>query len=227
MSFPVTATWVDLSCRAVEPVRPVYRSRDGALTAGRPGTVECPLGWVKRMRDAPTLHLAEIAAMPGPLHERAQALLHELVRHVPFDASWIALAEPLGAGYTSLASTSLDQRTVQYLSGPKMAHDIEVTGANRANPPLSPSDLPYPADKLPTWAECLIRAGYHEALAVGLFAPGSRHVGFLALLSARTQPPTQTMRRRLRRLSPILARGIDPMRSLLTAARLVRGVWAG
>src|SRR3954454_23714145 len=120
------------------------------------------------MTEAAALRLAEIAASPERLPERAQALLVELRRHVAFDASWIALAEPLGTGYTSLASTSLDQRTVQYLSGPKMAHDRELTGANRARPPLSPSDLPSPADKLPTWAECLIPAGYHEALAVGL-----------------------------------------------------------
>src|SRR4051795_1600959 len=179
------------------------------------------------MNEAPALRLAEIAASPERLPERAQSLLVELRRHVPFDGSWMALAEPLGTGYTSLASTSLDKRTVEYLSGPKMAHDIELTGTNRARPPLSPSDLPYPAEELPTWAECLIPAGYHEALAVALFAPGPRHVGFLALLSARTQPPTEAMRRRLRRLSPILARGIDPMRSLLAAVGLVEGAVAG
>jgi DNA-binding CsgD family transcriptional regulator len=179
------------------------------------------------MTEAPALRLAEIAATPGRLRDRAQALLIELGHHIPFDASWMALAEPLGTGYTSLASTSLDQRTVQYLSGPKMAHDIEVTGTNRPRPPLSPSDLPYPAEELPTWAECLIPAGYHEALAVALFGPGRRHVGFLALLSGSTHPPAEAVRDRLGQLAPILARGIDPMRSLLTAARLVHRATAG
>src|SRR5918912_2631508 len=133
------------------------------------------------MTEAPAVRLAEIAATPGRLPERARALLHELGRHIAFDASWMALAEPLGGGYSSLASTSLDQSTVQYLSGPEMAHDIEVTGTHRARPPVSPSDLPYPAADLPTWAECLIPAGYHEALAIALFDRGRRHVGFLAL----------------------------------------------
>ncbi|MBV9823605.1 MAG: helix-turn-helix transcriptional regulator, partial [Actinobacteria bacterium] len=179
------------------------------------------------MIGASALRLAEIAAGSGDLPERAEALLLELRRHVPFDASWLALADPLGTGYTSLASTSLDEGTVRYLSGPKMAHDIEVTGTHRNRPPLSPSELPYPAEELPTWAECLHPAGYHEALAVPLFAPGSRHVGFLALLSTERQPPTPAMRRRLRRLTPIVASGIDPMRSMLTAAGLVQGAWAG
>jgi DNA-binding CsgD family transcriptional regulator len=179
------------------------------------------------MTQAPALRLAEIAAMPGRLPERAQALLVELRRHVPFDACWLALADPRGSGYTSLASTSLDHGTLQYLSGPKMAHDIEVTGTNRARPPLSPSDLPYPADELPTWAECLIPAGYHEALAVALFVPGRRHVGFLALLSGSARPPAAAVRHSLGELAPILARGVDPMHSLLTAARLVQGATAG
>ena len=99
------------------------------------------------MTEAPAVRLAEIAASPGRLPERARALLVELRRHVPFDASWMALADPMGTSYTSLASTSLDESTVRYLSGPKMAYDIEVTGANRAGLPLSPSDLPYPAEE--------------------------------------------------------------------------------
>lgn len=179
------------------------------------------------MTEASALQFAEIAAAPGRLAERAQALLHELGRQIPFDASWLALADPLGSGYSSLASTSLDQSTIQYLSGPKMAHDIEVTGTDHARPPLSPSDLPYPAKDLPTWAECLIPAGYHEALAVPLFVARQRHVGFLALLAASTTPPTEAMRDRLSQLAPILARGIDPMRSLLAVASVVQGATAG
>lgn len=179
------------------------------------------------MSDGLGLGLAEIAAARACLSERAQALLAELRRHLRFDAAWMALAEPLGSGYTSLASDSLDASTVEYLSGPQMAKDIEVTGTHRNRAPLSPSDLPYPADELPTWAECLIPAGYHEALAVPLFEAGQRHVGFLALLSAETQPPAETVREHVGRLAPTLARGIDPMRSLVTAARVVQDATAG
>src|SRR5919202_5711032 len=130
-----------------------------------------------------TLELAEIASSTGSLPGRAQDVLECLRRLVPFDAAWLALADPMRSSYTSLAGTDLDQGALEYLSGPKMAHDIEVTGTDRARPPLSPSDLPYPATELRTWAECLLPAGIHEALAVGLF-DGQRHVGFLALLSS-------------------------------------------
>jgi DNA-binding CsgD family transcriptional regulator len=103
----------------------------------------------------------------------------------------------------------------------------QIIGTDRARPPLSPSDLPHAAEELPTWAECLMPSGIHEALAVGLFSPAGRHVGFLALLSGDWQPPSAATRRRVGRLAPVLALGIDPMRSLVTAARLVRRATAG
>ena len=174
-----------------------------------------------RSHQAGELLLAETADSTDTSANRAQALLEVLRRLVPFDGAWLALTDPLGHGYHTLASVDLDDPTVEFLSGPLMARDIEVTGTDRARPPLSPSDLPYPAEELPTWADCLFPAGIYEALAVALFAPAGRHVGFLALLSASRQPPSSAARHRLGRLAPVLAHGIDPMRSLVAAARLV------
>ena len=173
------------------------------------------------------LLLAETARAAASSAERGQALLEVLRRAVPFDGAWLALADPLGHGYHSLASLDLDASTVGFLSGPVMARDIEATGTDRHRPPLSPSDLPYPAEELPTWAECLVPAGIHEALALALFTPAGRHVGFVALLSGSRQPPAPAARRRLGRLGPVLAHGIDPLRSSMIAARLVRGALAG
>jgi DNA-binding CsgD family transcriptional regulator len=176
---------------------------------------------------APVLRLAEVAASPEPLPGRAQALLEALREVVPFDGAFLAFADPLGHGYPSLVTLDLDDRTAEFLSGPQVGRDIELTGTDRRRAPVGPSDLPYPADELPTWAECLIPSGLHEGLGVGLFAPGGRHVGHLAVLSGSRQPPSQATRRRLAQLAPVLGRGIDPMRSLLTAARLVQGATAG
>lgn len=180
-----------------------------------------------RSHQAGELMLAETAASAGTTSERAQALLEDLRRLVPFDGAWLALADPMGHGYRFLASLDLDGPIVEFLSGPLMARDVEVTGTDRARPPLSPSDLPYPAEELPTWAECLIPSAINEALALALVTPEGRHVGFLALLSGDRRPPSPLTRRRLGRLGPVLAHGIDPMRSLLTAAHLVHGATAG
>src|SRR3954452_22595593 len=124
------------------------------------------------MTEAPALRLAEIAAGPEPPRERAQAMLEALRPVVPFDGAFLAFADPLGHRYHSVVSVDLDASTSGYLSGPQLARDIEATGTDRARPPLGPSDLPYPAEKLLTWAEHLIPAGLHEGLGLGLFASG-------------------------------------------------------
>ncbi|TFV51558.1 LuxR C-terminal-related transcriptional regulator [Blastococcus sp. TF02A_35] len=179
------------------------------------------------MSAAASLELAEIAGSAAPLPSRARDTLETLRRHVPFDAAWLALADPVGSSYTPVASTDLDPGTLGYLSGPTTAHDIEVTGTDRSRPPLSVSDLPYPAANLRTWAECLLPAGIHENLSVALFDGGGRHVGFLALFYGGTEPPSTVVRRRLHRLTRVLAPGIDPLRSLAAASRVVRGATAG
>ena len=171
------------------------------------------------------VELAGLASAAGPTADRADGMLQALRRLVPFDAAWIAGTD--GSGYMSLASADLDAPVVDFLSGPTMARDIELTGADRSAPPLSPSDLPYPAGDLRTWAECLLPAGIHEALAVGLFEPGGRHVGFLALLSADRHPPRWSQRTSLARVTETLARGIDPMASVIAASRLVCEAFAG
>jgi len=180
-----------------------------------------------RSHQSGELLLAETAASAGSTSDRAQALLQVLRGLVPFDAAFLAFADPLGGGYHSLSTVDLDATSVEFLSGPQVARDIEVTGTDRQRPPLGPSDLPYPADDLPTWAECLIPAGLREGLGLALFTPEGRHVGHLAVLSGSRLPPSPTDRRRLARLAPVFAHGVDPMRSLVTAARLVRGATAG
>src|SRR4051812_45512984 len=104
------------------------------------------------MAQTSSMELAEIADSTGPLPGRARDMLESLRGLVPFDAAWLALAEPLSSNFTSLASTDLEYGVLQYLNGPRMARDIEVTHTDAGRPPLSPSDLPYPAADLPTWA---------------------------------------------------------------------------
>jgi DNA-binding CsgD family transcriptional regulator len=172
--------------------------------------------------------LGRIAASADPLPTRAKTLLVALRSVVPFDAAWLAYADPRGSRYTSLASLDLDDDVAGFFIGPAMAHDIAVTGTDRDRLPVSRSDVSYPSsERLSTWSDCLTPAGIHESLSVALFARGGRRVGFLTLLSRSKSPPSRTTRRRLAALAPVLALGIDPMPCLLTTARMARGVTAG
>jgi DNA-binding CsgD family transcriptional regulator len=133
-------------------------------------------------------------------------------------------------GEIAASALPLTQRApamLRYLCGPGTARDIDLTGTTRDAPPLSPSDPPYAVEEVTTWAQCLLTAGFHESLSLALFASGGRHVGFLTLLSGTTEAPPAERRHRLGRLASVLTHGIDPMRSLLPAARLVQGATAG
>ena len=102
-----------------------------------------------------------------------------------------------------------------------------MAGYNQNRPPVSLGELPVAVDELPTWADCLIPAGFREGLGVPLFEPGGPYLGLLTLLFSSGDPPSAAMRDRLTRLSPLIARGLSPMRSLLATARIVRGATSG
>ncbi|MET0765329.1 MAG: helix-turn-helix transcriptional regulator [Blastococcus sp.] len=139
-------------------------------------------------------------------------------------AAQLEVNEIAETGSSSSPEGDLDDNTVSYLGGPKKARDTGTTGANGVHRPMTPSDLPHPDTEMAAWAESLLPAGYRDALAVAVIASGG---DFFALLSDSTQPTLAEQRLRLRGLTPLLARALDPMRSLPATARLVQGATAG
>ncbi|MBV9594554.1 MAG: helix-turn-helix transcriptional regulator, partial [Actinobacteria bacterium] len=69
------------------------------------------------MEDSHALDLADIAASSGSLAERAQWMIERLRRVTPFDAAWVALADPLDGPYRSLVALDLDDTVHRYLAG--------------------------------------------------------------------------------------------------------------
>lgn len=177
--------------------------------------------------DPPVVQMIDIATSTAPLLERAQGLLETLGRFVPSEATWLALSDPQSNVHATVGSTGLDHPVLGYLDRPAVAREIQLAGINRRLPPFSLTQLPVSVDELPTWSECLTPAGFREALGVPLFEPGGPYLGMLTLLFSSREPPSAAMRERLTQLSPLIARGVSPMRSLLTTARLVQGATAG
>jgi DNA-binding CsgD family transcriptional regulator len=177
--------------------------------------------------DQPVAEIIEIASSDSPLLERAQALLDRLDRWLPVEATWLALSDPESNVYTTVGSTGLQRTVLDYLDRPAVAQEIRLNGLNQNRPPVSLAELSVTIDELPTWAECLIPAGFREGLGVPLFEPGGPYLGILSLLFSSGEPPSAAMRDRLTQLSPLIARGVSPMRSLLATARIVRGATSG
>lgn len=178
-------------------------------------------------QDPHVAELIEIADSNLPLIERAQGLLERLDRWLPVEATWLTLCDPESNVYATVGSTGLERSVLDYLDRPAVAQEMQLTGINRNRPPVSVSELPVAVDELPTWAECLTPAGFREGLGVPLFEPGGPFLGMLSLLFSSGEPPSAGMRDRLTRLSPLIARGLSPLRSLLATARIVRGATSG
>jgi DNA-binding CsgD family transcriptional regulator len=180
------------------------------------------------MREGPPVaDLMEIAATIAPVAERAQRLLEGLTRWLPAGATWLALADPNSGVYTTVGSTGLERSVLDYLDRPAVAEEIRQAGLNRKRPSVGLAEVPVPLDQLPTWAGCLIPAGFQEGLGVPLFERGGPYLGILMLLFFSGEPLSAAVRRELARLAPLIARGVSPMRSLLATARLVEGATAG
>ena len=125
------------------------------------------------MRDDPRVaEMVEIASSTDALSERAQGLLQTLGQWASSEAAWLALADPRSHVYATAASAGLDRSVVEFLDRPAVAKEIELTGLNRNQPPISVTDLPVPIEELPTWTECLTPAGFRGGLGVPLFDPG-------------------------------------------------------
>lgn len=174
-------------------------------------------------RRAGELLLAETAAAAGTTSGRGRALLEALHRIVPFDGAWLALADPVRHRYHFLAGVDLDASGVEFLTSSLPVRAFDAGSAERARSPSGPAEAADPR----AWAGHLVPSGLHETLTLPLSTPAGRPVGLLALLSRSREPPAPATRRRLQGLAPVLAHGIDPMRSLITTAQLARGATAG
>jgi len=173
------------------------------------------------------LELTEAGACAGTVRERAQVVLDVLARHVPYDAAWLATAEPTGHAYTFQASASLARSEVGHLAGPEMSWDTVLTPTGLPQPCPRPSERLSSAAEFATRAACLAPNDVREALAVALVDHHRRHIGVLALLYGPRRPPQGRTRRALDLLVPVVAHAVDPLLHLTTAVQLLAGAHAG
>jgi DNA-binding CsgD family transcriptional regulator len=152
------------------------------------------------------------------------AALHRIV---PFDASFLALLHPDRRDHLALIRQGYDDRTVAYLDSPPFMDDIELLGLVRSQPPVRVCDFPVPPREVPTWAEYLEPAGFHEGIGTGLFTVDGRYLGLLGVHTERRRPPSEAVRNLLAVLAPLIAYAVDPMRSLAAVARVVHDALAG
>ena len=177
--------------------------------------------------NVPLREIVDIVASTLPLLERARGLVESLNSWLPVEAIWLTLSDPHSQAYATVGSTGLERAVLDYLDRPTVAREIQLAELNQDRPPVAVTELPVAIEDLPTWAECLIPAGFRDGLAVPLAEPGGPYLGMLSLLYSSTEPPSGVLRDSLGQLAPFIARAVSPMRSLLATARLVQRAAAG
>jgi hypothetical protein len=189
---------------------------------------------MERLRDRDTrrvaleamTEIAHLADARASIEERAQAVANALRPVVPFEGSWIAVLDPERVEHVTMLSDGYDRATDGYLRSVDVLEDIEMVGATRSAIPVCLRRLPFPPHELRVWADYLAPAGFVDAVGAGLFSR-DRYVGMLALHTDTTAHPTDEALALIRLLSPLIARALDPLRSVSATAELVLGAKAG
>jgi hypothetical protein len=171
--------------------------------------------------------LARIALTPDTLQERAEAVLQVLARVLRFDAALLAVRDPEQRRHIPLATAGPAEPLRRYFQTPVADAEADQLGLNRHRPPLLASEIPVPLPELHAWADHLLPAGFRGGVAAGLFAPGGRHVGHLALISENPARPGPADREVVAAVAEVIAYGLDRTREIAATARIVEAAGAG
>jgi DNA-binding CsgD family transcriptional regulator len=171
--------------------------------------------------------ITDIAAEPGTLPERAEALFAHVLRVGRFDAGWITLLPPGQDTHVSLVRSGYDDRTHGYLDGTSLLEDVELLGLRQSRRPIRLQDMPMPPSEFPAWAEYLEPAGFREGVSAGLFTPEGRYLGVLSLHTQATDQVSEATRDLVGLLATPIASAVDPLRSASTVAGIVQQATAG
>ncbi|MEV8510340.1 LuxR C-terminal-related transcriptional regulator [Actinoplanes sp. NPDC051475] len=171
--------------------------------------------------------IAGIASAPGHLEERAQALLEPLRWVTPYDAGFITLFDPERRQQVPAARQGYTSAVQRFLDSDQFTDDLERVGMQRNGVPVRLTDMPVPPDTLPSWSEHLYPAGFRECLGMGLFSPDGRYLGVVGFNSADARPVSDETCALLYRISPLIARAVDPLRSIAVVGSIVTDAIAG
>jgi DNA-binding CsgD family transcriptional regulator len=202
-----------------ERAAPVEAEAGDRAVDGAPGRLPDGVGVVAE--------IGRIASAPGTTEERVAALWESLRRVVPFRAACIYLLDQAYHERPQLFSVGYGEPIRRYLLSPAQLEEIDLIGYNRNRRPVRVKDLPVPRERVRSWVEHLAPAGFKEGVGVGLFAPDGRHLGLFGLNTDHPGHPTEAARDLIGMLAPVIANAVDPLRSLVTAARMVHGAVAG
>ncbi|GGQ85120.1 helix-turn-helix transcriptional regulator [Couchioplanes azureus] len=172
------------------------------------------------------VEIAAVAAIPGSVTDRAQALMEPLRRITHYDGAFITLFDAERRRHVPLVRRGFEAAH-RYLDSPALVTDLERMDLHGSHRPLRVSDLTPLPDELPLWAEHLYPAGYREGLGSGLFTADGRFLGLFTVNTADPRPASESTCAVLHMAMPLIARAVDPLRTLSALASLMTDATAG
>jgi DNA-binding CsgD family transcriptional regulator len=173
------------------------------------------------------VEIGRIASTPGTAEQRAAALWEPLRRLVPFQAACIILWGEAGSERPRLISVGYGEPVRKYIFSSESRQEIELIGYNKVRRAMRVGDMPVPPEQVRSWVEYLKPAGFRDGLGVGLFSQDGRHLGVLGLNTDHVGHPTEAARDLIGMLAPVIANAVDPLRSTIETARMVRDAVGG
>ncbi|MEV4703098.1 GAF domain-containing protein [Actinoplanes sp. NPDC049316] len=174
-----------------------------------------------------TAQIAAIAGLSTGIADRAEAVLEHLRLVMNFDAACVTLLEADGRRQPPLLCQGYPATVVEHLHSADFLASVESLGLNRNRTPLRVADLQVPGAELATWAEFMTPAGFHEGIGIPLHSPDRRYLGVLATHTCDRTPVSDDTRDLLADLAPLIARAVDPLRTITALASLVTDAIAG
>jgi DNA-binding CsgD family transcriptional regulator len=179
--------------------------------------------------DAPQVidAISQIAASSDSLPQRCAAVADALRQVVPFDAAWIGILDHERREHLPLLNDGYDRKLTALFQSPTTIGELERLGLDRTRTPMRAQDIPLPLSERRVWAEYLLPAGFREGLTAGLFTTDGRYLGNLTLNTTTAAHPTRAAADLIGMLTPLIARAVDPWRSITAVSHLVRDATAG
>ena len=156
--------------------------------------------------------VATIAAEHGSAQGRAEAILEEIRRLIPFEAAEISAFNPLTNEFSEVFETGYDDRVVDGLRSDRFLEIMELLGLPETGIPIRMKDLP--GDPYDNWAvsDLLIPAGYREGMTMALRTPDGRFTGVLNLSTTSQEHPSDVARAAIAQMCAALGTLTDPTR---------------
>ncbi len=159
--------------------------------------------------------VANIASSCETREARAEQLLAELERVVPFVASHILLTKEFEMGHDELFCVGYDEETSARLSSASFHREIEQLGMLNGPRALRMKDVPDGPSSVEAVTEVLYPAGFAEGMTATLHSGSGRYVGMLNMSTVDARHPSDEARDLIEWVSTAIAHAVDPVADLI------------